>query len=74
MSGIAEAAKKVAELSKKVESCKRELKTKKEYLDSAIRDGRDASSQRLNVKWASERLENAVRELERAQSEYNRLK
>ena len=71
---LKEAAKKVAELTKKVESCKREVKQYSDFLDSDIRNKRDTTSNRISLKYASDRLERAQNELSKAQSEYNRLK
>lgn len=74
MNGLAEAAKKVAELTKKVESCEREVKKYSDFLDSDIRNKRDTSNNRISLKYATDRLERAQNELSRAQSDYNRLK
>ena len=60
-----EKAKKMAEVSKKADRAKRELKIKKEIL---IRDGEnnhDTTSSSIDVKYAAKKLESLQKELDR---------
>lgn len=59
-----EKAKKIAEISKKLESAKRELKAKRDYLESDIRFKRDTTSSSIDVKYAARRVEALQRELD----------
>lgn len=59
-----EKAKKVAEISKKLDIAKRELKAKRDYLESDIRFKRDTTSSSIDVKYAARRVEALQRELD----------
>lgn len=56
-------AKEIAELSKKLDSAKSELKTHTEYLESRIRNGQDTTSTRIDVKYAADKVASIKREL-----------
>ncbi len=60
-----EKAKKFAEVSKELDSAKRELKTKQKYLESDIRFHRDTTLSANDVKYAARRVESLQRELDR---------
>lgn len=60
-----EKAKKVAELAKKIESAKREVKQYSEFLDSDIRFSRDTTRNASNLKYAVERQKTLQKELDR---------
>lgn len=60
-----EKAKKAAELAKKFESAKKEVKQYSEYLDSDIKFGRDTTRNASNLKYAVERQKTLQKELDR---------
>ncbi len=59
-----EKAKKAAEISKKLDSAKRDLSAKKKYLESDIRFGRDTTLSASKVKYAANRVDALQRELD----------
>ncbi len=59
-----EKAKKIAEITRKIESAKRDLDGKKGYLESDIRFKRDTTNSASDVKYATRRLESLQRELD----------
>ena len=58
-------AMKIAEMSKKVESEKRNLKNQLKKLESDVLHERDTSSSAIDVKYAKKALERAENELDR---------
>ncbi len=60
-----EKAKKIAEVSKKLDSAKRELKTKRGYLDGDINFNRDMTLSANEVKYAAKKVESLQKELDR---------
>ncbi len=60
-----EKAKKIAEVSKKLDSAKRELKTKRGYLDGDINFNRDTTLSANEVKYAAKKVESLQKELDR---------
>ncbi len=60
-----ERAKKIAEVSKKLNSANGELKTKRGYLESDIRFNRDTTLSASDVKYAAKRVESLQKELDR---------
>lgn len=60
-----ETAKKIAEVSKKLDSAKRELKTKRGFLEGDIRFNRDTTLSAIDVKYAAKRVESLQKELDR---------
>ena len=60
-----EKAKKTAEISKKLESAKRELKSKRDYLEEDIGAGRDVTKNAIEVKYAARRVGSLQKELEK---------
>lgn len=60
-----ETAKKIAEVSKKLDSANRELKNKRGYLESDIRFNRDTTLSANDVKYAAKRVESLQKELDR---------
>lgn len=60
-----ETAKKIAEISKKLESAKRDLGHKRKYLESDIRFNRDTTLSANAVEAAAKRVESLQKELDR---------
>lgn len=60
-----ETAKKIAELSKKLDSAKRDLEHKRKYLESDIRFHRDTTLNANAVESAAKRVEYLQKELDR---------
>lgn len=60
-----ETAKAIAEVSKKLESAKRDLENKRKYLESDIRFDRDVTTSSIDVKYAAKRVESLQKELDR---------
>lgn len=60
-----EKAKKIAELTKKIESAKSEVKRYSGFLESDIRFDRDTTQSRIDLKYASRRLESLQKERDR---------
>ena len=60
-----ETAKKIADISKKTDRAKRELKTKKEILIRDIENNHDTTSSSIDVKYAARKLESLQKELDR---------
>lgn len=60
-----ETAKKIAEISKKLDSAKRDLESKRKYLESDIHFNRDTASCAIDVKYAARRDESLQKELDR---------
>ena len=60
-----ETAKKIAEISKKLDSAKRDLEHKRKYLESDIRFNRDTTLSSNAVEYAAKRVESLQKELDR---------
>lgn len=60
-----EKAKKIAEISKKIDAAKSELKSRKEYLESDSRFHRDTTISASDVKSAARKVEHLNKELDR---------
>ncbi len=60
-----EKAKKISEVSKKLESAKREMKQYKDYLESDIRFIRDTGRNAGRLKSAGEKVQKYQKELDR---------
>lgn len=60
-----ETAKKIAEISKKLDSAKSDLEHKRKYLESDIRFSRDTTLSSNDVKYAARRVESLQKELDR---------
>lgn len=60
-----ETAKKIAEISKKLDSAKRDVEHKRKYLESDIRFSRDTTLSANEVKYATRRAESLQKELDR---------
>jgi len=58
-------AVKIAEMSKKIETDKRNLKNQLKHLESDVLHERDTSKSALDVKYAEKALEEDKKELER---------
>ena len=58
-------AMKIAEVSKKVESARKNLKNQLKHLESDVLHERDTSKSALDVKYAEKALEEDKKELER---------
>lgn len=61
----AETAKKIKETSAKVEKAQRDVKFRKDIIESRLREGIDTTSARVDLKYAVRNLENQKRELDR---------
>lgn len=60
-----EKAKKIAELSRKLDSAKRDLEHKRRYLESDIRFNRDTTLSSNAVEYAANRVKSLQKELDR---------
>lgn len=58
-------AKKIAELSKKLDAEKRNLDTQKKMLETRIREGSDTSIKAIDVKYAADRVASIQKEIDR---------
>lgn len=60
-----EKAKKIAELTRKIESARSDVKRYSGYLEGDIKNGRDTTNSRIDLKYAKDRLGSLQRELDR---------
>lgn len=61
----AETAKKIKEASAKVEKAQRDVKFRRDILESRLREGIDTTNARIDLKYAVNNFESKKRELDR---------